>query len=174
MSLPTSREAYFHYYELWDRAMSDPTGIRIRVESFESAFYHRVRLHKARAIHKAESREIHEPGDPRWNVSPYDRYQCQIRRDSRSSDFFILISPRTIGILDVESISNTEYNPTWMITSPTLAVEHEHQPQFTSPSGMKLLPTRSASTSEPPTEPSSSKPSTSPEPSPVTTVSRRL
>ena len=179
MSLPTSREAYFHYYELWDRALADPTGIRIRVESYEAAFYHRTRMHMARSIHKRESREIYEPGDPRWNVSAYDRYQCMIRpappKDSDSPrEYYILVCPRVIGILEVESISQTEYNPAWLTNSPTLAVEHEPRPQLTSPSGMKLLPTKSASTSDAPTDKSSSNNSTTPEPAPAIPGLRRL
>src|SRR2546425_7605476 len=133
MSLPTPREAYQDYYRLWDRALEDPSGIRVRCETYDACIYHRTRLHMARSIHKRESIELYEPGDQRHNISPYDRYMVTIR-PADGEDFYLLITPRTLGILQIESLTGTEYEPQWQ--KPEL--EHEPRPQLTSPSGTKL------------------------------------
>ena len=172
MTLPLSRAAYADYYRIWDAAIADGSGIRLRVESYDSAIHHRMWLHKARAIHKEESRELYEPGDPRYGVSPYDHYMVTIRPAPGEADFYLIISPRTLGILgQIESLTGTEYEPQWQ-SSPL--VEHESPPLLSSPSGTKLLPARSASESDASTDPSSSKPSTTPEKPLAIPGSRRL
>lgn len=173
MTLPLSRAAYADYYRIWDAAIADVSGIRLRVESYDSAIYHRMWLHKARAIHKEESRELYELGDPRYNVSPYDHYMVTIRpAPGEADDFYLIISPRTLGILgQIESLTGTEYEPQWQ-SSPL--VEHESPPLLSSPSGTKLLPARSASVSDASIDPNSSDASTSPERPPAIPGSRRL
>jgi hypothetical protein len=168
MTLPSSREAYADYYKMWDLALADPSGCRFRCESHDGAVFHRTRLHMARTIHKAESRDLYPVGDPRHGVSPYDRYMVTIRPADSGS--WLILSPRTVGILEVESLSGTEYDTAWL--KP--ALEHERPPQLTSPTGMKLLETNSGSISDVPSGRSSSKDSTTPDKEPAIPGSRRL
>lgn len=171
MSLPISRKAYFDYYILWDRAIGDPSGIRVRVESYDAAVYHRTRLHMARSIHRTESRDLYDLSDPRHNVSPYDRYMITIRRIPDTDwEFYLLITPRTLGVLAVESLTGTEYEPKWQ----TPVLEHEPRPQLSSPSGIKLLPQRSGSGLDAPSEESSLEPSTKLDKVPTIPGLRRL
>lgn len=174
MSLPTGRAAYLDYYRIWDAAVADGSGIRLRCESFSTAHYHRARLHMSRAIAKDESREIHAPGDPGWNRTPYDHYMVTVRRvagEDVDGAFYLIIAPRTLGIIGpIETLKGTEHEPIW---STNLALEHEPLPQLTSPTGTKLLGKRSDFDSESPNEPSSSQPSTTPDEKPPTLISRR-
>lgn len=174
MTLPTSRAAYEDYYAILDRALADPAGIRIKVDSWETASYHRVRLHTARAIARTESREIYAPGDPQYNVSPHDRLSVLIRGSNERDIWYLLIVPRTFGMMgEIESLSGTEYDLLWKNNEVP-----DYQPQLISPSGSRLLLAKSDSSSDAPSELSSSTNSTSPEKNtptpPAMTPSRRL
>lgn len=159
MSLPTSRAAYEQYYEIWDRALADPAGIRLRVPDYDTAIFHRTRLHFSRTIQKNESRDLYEPGDPNYNISPYDRYQCLIRPTPDREAFHLLIVPRTFGIIgEIESLAGTEYEPKWQHPSEV----QSYRPQLISPTGVRLLLTKLDSTSDAPIAPDSSSPSTTP------------
>lgn len=160
MTLPTSRLAYTEYYEIWERALADPAGIRLRLADYDSCIFHRTRLHYSRTLQKAESRDLYEPGDPQYNVSPYDRYQCLIRPSPDGEAFNLLIVPRTFGLIgEIESLAGTEYEPKWQHPSE----EHGYRPQLISPTGSKLLLTKSASSSEPEIVAPSSSPSMTPD-----------
>lgn len=175
MSLPTSRAAYEDYYAIWERALADPAGIRLRLPDYESAIFHRIRLHYSRTLQKHESRDLYEPGDPQYNVSPYDRYQCLIRPTPDREAFHLLIVPRTFGIIgEIESLSGTEYEPKWQHPKEV----QEYRPQLTSPIGGRLLLTKSDSISDAPIAPDSSSPSMNVDENinelPVTSPLRRL
>lgn len=170
MTLPTSREAYADYYALWDRALVDPHGIRIRVRDYDTAIFHRHRLHKARSISKAESRQLYEPGDPKFDVSPYDRLMVTIRRNPETDYFYLILTPRTLGLIgEIESLAGTEFEAPWQSSEAP-----EPTPKFLQNTGMKLLEKKSDSSSDAPTDPSSSTPSTKPETEPTIPNFRRL
>ena len=160
MTLPTSRAAYAEYYEIWDRAIADPAGIRLRLADYDSCVFHRTRLHYSRTLQRHESRELYEPGDPQHNISPYDRYQCLIRPTPDRTAFHLLIVPRTFGIIgEIESLAGTEYEPKWQHPSE----EPNYRPQLTSPTGAKLLLTKLVSESDAPIAETSSSPSMTPD-----------
>lgn len=72
MSLPTSRNAYLDCQEYLDRAMSETKGARVKVTSYDVGIRLRMRMHQLRAVLRKDTQLIYEPGDPQFDVTPYD------------------------------------------------------------------------------------------------------
>lgn len=68
---PTTRDAYNTHYEVLDRALESPSGIRVSFDSREAAMYFRLRLHTARTLDRDLNTEAREPDDPRYGTTEY-------------------------------------------------------------------------------------------------------
>jgi len=75
-----SRLAYSDCFDLLEKAITDPKGIRVKFASFEDATLFRLRLHTARKIDRAENMEIYQHGDAMFGRSVYDGLVMRIRR----------------------------------------------------------------------------------------------
>lgn len=81
MSVATSKLAYDDAFAAFDRALTDPLGIRIRMDTVDAATHFRMRCHQARKIDRAENSETYPKGDPLHGTSQYDRLVLRIRKD---------------------------------------------------------------------------------------------
>lgn len=164
MSSPTTRQAYADVYDIWDKALEDPLGIRMQLANFDKANHLRMRLHQARTIAREDNARLYAetPTHPMWGASIYDKLQCRIYTDTDRVTW-LYIEPRTADIIgEPQPLSQIE-DTRWISTEPSPDVAPNSQPQLGSPTGIKLLTKRSESESNASTDDSSSTPSTKPD-----------
>lgn len=75
-----SRLAYSDCFELLEKAIDDPKGIRVKFASYEDAYHFRLRVHTARKIDRVDNMEIYQPGDQMFGRSVYDGLTMKIKR----------------------------------------------------------------------------------------------
>lgn len=82
MTSSNSRGAYADCFELFDRALDSPKGIRVAIgtgpDAVGPATHLRQRLNKARVLDRDAMRRIYEHTDPKHGVSPYDTLVVRI------------------------------------------------------------------------------------------------
>lgn len=102
MSISNSRLAYLDCYKVWDRAIENPSGVRVGVRNYDAALHLRMRLHQARKINRRENEEIYEPGEPLHGCSAYDPFTVRIKRVNNS--FYLYIEPNRIATEIIEPL----------------------------------------------------------------------
>lgn len=80
MTLPNTPMAYTDCYDLLDKAIEDPRGIRVEMKNVDAATFFRMRIHQARAIDRKANAQTYEPGQPLHNASTYDKLAIRIRK----------------------------------------------------------------------------------------------
>lgn len=106
MSLPDSRLAYTDCFAMFERALNDPAGIRIRADERGHAFHLRMRLHKARQIDRDDNARTYERGDPMFGKSIYDQFVIRVKEDQES--FFWVYIERATMPTHIEALSDAE------------------------------------------------------------------
>ncbi len=108
MSYPTTRQAYQDCISLFERALEDSTGIRVRVASEKSALQLRSRLHQARKIDRQDNSTIYPPGHAMFGASVFDQLIVRIRADE--DEFFWVYIERGDTKYDVlENLSELDH-----------------------------------------------------------------
>ena len=79
MTFSTSIKSYADCFDLFDRALASPLGIRNRCEGPGDANQLRGRLHYARNLQRKESRSIYDSDAPEYDTSAYDPLLVRIR-----------------------------------------------------------------------------------------------
>lgn len=72
MTRPTSLAQYVSELAFLDAAVADPEGATLRFETYQKAYWFRVRCHAARSKDRTRNQKMYEPGHPLWGVSAYD------------------------------------------------------------------------------------------------------
>lgn len=106
MTISNSRLSYTDCYSVFDSALEDPNGVRVKVTDFNAAIHMRMRLHQARAISRRDNMQTFGEDHPLYGRSVYDKFVVRIRRDDE--DFYIYIEPVEKGMGSVESLSEIE------------------------------------------------------------------
>jgi hypothetical protein len=109
MSIPQNRMSYADIYEVFDKALADPLGIRIPFGSNAEAMTYRMRLHTGRAVDRRENAKLYEKGHQMHGQSVYDTLQCVIRQ-GEDGTHFVYIEPRdkNVSLDEIESLSEIE------------------------------------------------------------------
>jgi len=94
MTLSNSRLSYTDCFEVFDRALEDPLGIRIPCQSLDIATHYRMRMHQARAIDRADNARTYEPGHPMHARSPYDELRVMLRQHG-AQHYIYLVKNKT-------------------------------------------------------------------------------
>lgn len=119
MSLSNSRLAYNDCFDLLDRALDDPRGIRVELADENSAVYLRMRIHHARSIDRADNEKTYEPDHPLHGRSPYDILVCRI--DSASDPVWLYLDKQKVEIGRIEPIPEgtlIEHRPMLQLEGP--------------------------------------------------------
>src|SRR5215510_14686430 len=103
MAVSTSRLAYSDCFELLERAINDPKGIRVKFASYDDAFNFRLRLHQARKIDRQDNLDAYAEGHHMHGHSIYDPLSCKIRPFSKGA--WLLIERVDARVFEVESLS---------------------------------------------------------------------
>ena len=95
MTYSTSRSAYEDCFDIFDRALASPKGIRVDGKGRGPAHHLAGRLQYARILSRAESREVNEPSAPGYGVSPYDSLIVRMPREE-DGRWWVYIEPRAV------------------------------------------------------------------------------
>lgn len=120
MTLSNSRLSYDDCFEVMDRAIQDPKGVRVKCPTYEKAITFRVRLHKARALDRKRNGDLYEPDHPMSNVSIYDKLVVRIRRQGEV--YWVYIEQNSIEGLEVELLSDLELEDEALLPGPPEAL----------------------------------------------------
>ena len=106
MSLPTSRHSYRDCQGLFDAALSDPQGARVKVESIDAATHFRMRMQQYRKLDRQDSTLIYEKGDPKYGVSTYDPLVVKIK--NVEGEFYVQVEHVGLGLGEIEPLTPEE------------------------------------------------------------------
>jgi hypothetical protein len=97
MPTPNSRTAYKQYYDLLDRAIDSPIGIRFSVADYGAGRQFQVMLNKARANDR-ELNSLRDRDDPLRGTSDYDILVTELRHED--DEWWVYITRRVIGRIE--------------------------------------------------------------------------
>src|SRR5260370_32811402 len=83
MVMATSRFAFKDCYDVFDMAMKDPKGVRIKFKDSGRMYYFRHRLHAARQVDRTENRRIYEQDHPMDGKSEYDLITVRLKETEK-------------------------------------------------------------------------------------------
>lgn len=81
MTTTNSRLAYVDCYDVFDRALSQEKGIRIKFSNADDAWRFRFRLNTARRVDRQDNRMTYEEDHPMHGRSAYDVLTVRIRQE---------------------------------------------------------------------------------------------
>lgn len=118
MSVPTTPRAYDDCFEVYDKALADPIGIRVKMKDFDAANHFRQRMHSARKIDRQRNAFTYEMDHPMFNASAWDCLYLTIEHDHDAGHFVYIRKrpvPQEIERLSDIALPSPEEEP------PTLA-----------------------------------------------------
>lgn len=131
MSLSNSRLSYSDCYDLLDRAIEEPRGIRVEVPDLNAAVYLRMRIHHARTINRQENARIYkDPSEPLHGRSPYDVFV--VRVEEANGLAWVYLDKQKVEIGRIEVIPEgyqIEHEPMKMIEGPKVEAVAEAVPE---------------------------------------------
>ena len=95
MTTSTSRAAYGPFYEVLDRALDSPRGIRVKCATAGDAYQYRVKLHSARILDRNLNKTVRDTDDPKWGISDYDTLIVRVRKE-KVGVWWVCIEPLVI------------------------------------------------------------------------------
>lgn len=122
MSLSNNPAAFRDCYDIMDRALEDPAGVRWAAPSTQAAYHFRMRCNHARSINRTENAATYEKGHHLHNKSAYDHLSFKVRTIGTASYVYLERQP----ILDegrVESLSEVGLAPALDAPKPQLLIE---------------------------------------------------
>lgn len=134
MVTSTSRLAYSDCFDLMDKAIADPKGIKIKFAAGEDAWHFRIRLHTARKIDRIDNREIYDQGHKMHGRSVYDQLTMRIRKAGDHA--WLHLERIDAREFEIESLTEPEKEPELLLTQtamlkvkePARPTSHETQP----------------------------------------------
>jgi hypothetical protein len=112
MTLPNHIGAYDFELEHFDRAVEDPTGIRVHFgKDSAKAKVFQLRLHQARALDRQKARRMYPSNDPRHGASIYDPLIVKVREDI-SGDWWVYIERQLFDPGRIESLTEEQTDAT--------------------------------------------------------------
>ena len=102
MTTSTSRLSYDDCFEVLDRALKTTRGLRIGFAAHGDAHHFRLRLHKARAIDRAENKLMYDEGHQLYGKSIYDSLVARIGQEQKK--WWLYVKPVNIADLEIEDL----------------------------------------------------------------------
>lgn len=109
MSLPSSLLSYEVQLKFMEMAMDEERGTRMFFLREPEAEHFRMRCNYARVLHRAENKNIHEPGMPLYGKSEYDVLVFTIR--TSPDGFWVYAMKQILDTSRVEPIPEEDYVP---------------------------------------------------------------
>lgn len=126
MVTSTSRLAYSDCFDLMDKAIADPKGIKVKFAAGEDAWHFRIRLHTARKIDRLDNKDTYDQGHPMHGRSVYDQLTMRIRK----ADDHVWLRLERIDAreFEIESLNEPEAEPELAFTQTALIVKEPQRP----------------------------------------------
>lgn len=106
MSLSTSKASYADCFEIFDKAIEDGEGARVKMKDQGQAIYMRTRMHMARTLDRQINGTIYERGDAKYNTSVYDGWVCRIKQIG--GEYYLYVERVDRDLAQIESLSKVE------------------------------------------------------------------
>lgn len=103
MTTPKSRLAYKMHFDVFDKAMADPNGIRIKLADRGKAWRLRLEMHHARGIDREDNRNTYDEGHMLHGCSVYDELLITIEDDDGQT--WLYIHKRRVSNFHIENLS---------------------------------------------------------------------
>ena len=126
MVTSTSRLAYSDCFDLMDKAIADPKGIKVKFAKGEDAWHFRIRLHTARKIDRIDNKEVYEQGHPMHGRSVYDQLTMRIRK--AEDHVWLRLERIDARVFEIESLDEPEGEPELAFTQTALIVKEPARP----------------------------------------------
>jgi hypothetical protein len=133
MVTSTSRLAYSDCFDLMDKAIADPKGIKIKFAAGEDAWHFRIRLHTARKIDRIDNKDVYEERHPLYGRSVYDQLTMRIRTEPSNGTAWLRLERIDTREFEIESLTEPEKEPelaftqTAIIKQPEFKKSEEHR-----------------------------------------------
>lgn len=126
MSTSDSRLGYIDCFDLMDKAIADPKGVRLKFGKYGDAWYFRLRIHSARRIDRTDNKRTYDEEHPLHGRSVYDDLIIrQPQRIANSNEVYLTIVKSSSMIYAMESLAEIEETE----EEPAMAdVEQEEAP----------------------------------------------
>jgi hypothetical protein len=126
----TSRWAYLDCYDIYDRALDTPRGVRVGFDTEGHAKHFRVRLHTARKLEREQNMRIHPADHPEYGVSEYDKLSTQLVQASGKWWIYIQLNkPGLVEDIPEEEEGRTIQDLVNEALSETLEPVHDEEPE---------------------------------------------
>lgn len=109
MTLSTSRLAYQDCLDVFDKALEDAKGIRVKVPDLSTAQNFRARLHQARVLDRKANAEGYAEGHPMHGHSVYDEITVRIKKTK--SGHYVYLERGGMPEEAIEPLSSVEEAP---------------------------------------------------------------
>lgn len=123
MTNPTSRIAYTQYFEVFDKALSSPKGVRLAFTNRSSAMFYVARLHAARDIDRKSNISTYDKGHPLHGCSGYDILVCRQPRLSDDGQWWVYVERNDQIKPFIEDIPEVDNLPLAIEVRPSLRIE---------------------------------------------------
>ena len=120
MSLTEQPAAYADCYALYELAADTPGGVRKPFATEPKAKIYQLRMHKARAIMRTQSRRAYPGNHQLYDTSPYDHLTASIKHDGE--EYWLYVKPTIVDLREVEPIEEGVSLP--RLNSPPLQLTH--------------------------------------------------
>lgn len=112
MPLTDQIGAYTDCFDIWNRALADPTGVRVLVSTQSQAFMLQMRLNHSRKLEREQSKRIYTKTDPQWNTSEFDPLIVRVKPTAEGDGWWVYIERHGTEIMDIETLSEDSANAT--------------------------------------------------------------
>lgn len=102
MSQPRALAAFSDCEEYFERALNSPNGIAVTLDTAGLAVQFKAKMNTYRERLRKQSRQVYEPTDPQYGVSPYDKFKLTT---DQTNDCRVLIRPYNIAVKSVEELA---------------------------------------------------------------------
>jgi hypothetical protein len=111
MSLPSHLDAYEDCLDYFEKALADPSGIRISFDDYGQANLFTMRMHQCRALHRALHRRVYAPDDHRHGRSEFDKLMVRQPRYDDVAHWWVYVERADASVVSVESLTTLYTEP---------------------------------------------------------------
>lgn len=103
MTISLSHGSYLDCFEVFERALEDKNGVRVKMPGIDAANFFRMRMNTARSLARKKNKQVYDPGHHMHGASEYDRLVVRIKE--ASSGVYVYVEPNEIDASLIESLS---------------------------------------------------------------------
>lgn len=110
MAMSDSRLAFKDCYELYEKALDDPKGIKVKFPTHDDAWHFRHRLHHARILDRRDNKRVFDEDHPMHGLSEYDKITIRVTRTDDGA--WLRMTRIDAKLYKIVSLTEEEISPT--------------------------------------------------------------